>query len=76
MSNDSKPNHGIVKLIEDQKHLKYFEWSNSFDDSFKDDDPYEQILLALEKNMQKTEFYSNIIENSGGRLKIIFIQTL
>ncbi|PKC54606.1 hypothetical protein RhiirA1_476991 [Rhizophagus irregularis] len=56
MSNDSKPNHGIVKLIEDQKHLKYFEWSNSFDDSFKDDDPYEQILLALEKNVESLNY--------------------
>ncbi|CAB4425953.1 unnamed protein product [Rhizophagus irregularis] len=52
----SKPNHRIAKLIEAQKYLKYFEWSDSFDDYFKDDDPYEQILLPLEKKVESLNY--------------------
>ncbi|CAB4402982.1 unnamed protein product [Rhizophagus irregularis] len=47
----TKLNHGVVKLIEVQKSLKHFEWKDCFYDEYfaKDDDPYEQILLVLEK---------------------------
>ncbi|CAB4477699.1 unnamed protein product [Rhizophagus irregularis] len=44
-----KPNDGIVKLIEVQKNLKYFEWKDDFNGDFPREDPYEKILLALEK---------------------------
>ncbi|CAB4477698.1 unnamed protein product [Rhizophagus irregularis] len=44
-----KPNDGIVKLIDVQKNLKYFEWKDDFDEDFLVEDPYEKILLALEK---------------------------
>src|SRR6266498_1095335 len=46
---DTKPNHGIVKLIEIQKNLKYFEWKDDFNDEYFTEDPYKEILLALEK---------------------------
>ncbi|CAB4402947.1 unnamed protein product [Rhizophagus irregularis] len=48
---NTKLNHGVVKLIEVQKSLKHFEWKDCFHDEYfaKDDDPYEQILLVLEK---------------------------
>ncbi|GBC04390.1 hypothetical protein RclHR1_05660005 [Rhizophagus clarus] len=41
-------NHGVVKLIENQKNLKYFELSDDFEDEEFVEDPYEGILLALE----------------------------
>jgi hypothetical protein len=45
-----KVNHGIAKLIEVQKNLKYFEWNDNFGviDYFTDE-PYKEILLGLEK---------------------------
>ncbi|CAG8444548.1 12727_t:CDS:2 [Rhizophagus irregularis] len=43
-----KANHGIVKLIEVQKNLKYFEWEDDFDEIFFID-PYEDIFMALTK---------------------------
>ncbi|CAB4436646.1 unnamed protein product [Rhizophagus irregularis] len=44
-------NHGIVKLIEVQKNLKYFEWIDDLDECYDIRvDPYKEILLALEKN--------------------------
>ncbi|CAG8747465.1 7780_t:CDS:1, partial [Rhizophagus irregularis] len=46
---DTKPNHGIVKLIEVQKNLKYFEWKDDFDDDYLKEDPYDIFLHALEK---------------------------
>jgi hypothetical protein len=41
--------HGIAKLMEVQKNLKYFKWTD--DDLFysREVDPYKEILLALEK---------------------------
>ncbi|GBB87412.1 hypothetical protein RclHR1_01390002 [Rhizophagus clarus] len=46
--------HGIAKLIEVQKNLKYFKWKDDHDlvDLFYDPGPdsYKEILLALEKN--------------------------
>jgi hypothetical protein len=41
--------HGISKLIEVQKNLKYFEWINECKHYSFEADPYKEILLALEK---------------------------
>src|SRR6266498_1568370 len=43
-----KANHGIVKLIEVQKNLKYFEWKDDIFNEYVMVDPYKEILLALE----------------------------
>jgi hypothetical protein len=45
---DTKVNHGIAKLIEVQKNLKYFEWKDEFYNDYLED-PYKEIFLALEK---------------------------
>ncbi|CAB4442386.1 unnamed protein product [Rhizophagus irregularis] len=45
----SKSNSGIAKLIEVQKNLKYFEWTDDFDVDYLTDDPYKETLLELEK---------------------------
>ncbi|CAB4442328.1 unnamed protein product [Rhizophagus irregularis] len=45
----SKPNSGIAKLIEVQKNLKYFEWTDDVDDDYFTDNPYKEIFLELEK---------------------------
>jgi hypothetical protein len=47
----TKVNHGIAKLIEVQKNLKYFEWKDAFNNDYleDEDDPYKEIFLALEK---------------------------
>ncbi|RIA98945.1 hypothetical protein C1645_812118 [Glomus cerebriforme] len=48
INTNSRTNHEIVKLIDNQKNLKYFEWK----DEFKEDcfvDPYEMIFPALIK---------------------------
>jgi hypothetical protein len=43
--------HGIAKLIEVQKYLKYFEWKDDHDEVFvPGSDSYKEILLALEKS--------------------------
>ncbi|UZO04406.1 uncharacterized protein OCT59_024792 [Rhizophagus irregularis] len=44
-----KDNHGIAKLIEVQKNLKYFEWNDDFKNIDFTYDPYEEILFELEK---------------------------
>jgi hypothetical protein len=46
-----KLNHGIARLIEVQKNLKYFEWKDDFYDDvyYLKEDPYKEIFLALEK---------------------------
>ncbi|EXX63403.1 hypothetical protein RirG_152670 [Rhizophagus irregularis DAOM 197198w] len=49
INNINKTNLGIVKLIEVQKNLKYFEWMDEFDGFISKIDPYKEILLALEK---------------------------
>ncbi|EXX68272.1 hypothetical protein RirG_106740 [Rhizophagus irregularis DAOM 197198w] len=46
---ETRPNNGIAKLIEVQKNLKHFEWVDDLYDDYLDEDPYEEILLALEK---------------------------
>ncbi|CAB4477651.1 unnamed protein product [Rhizophagus irregularis] len=55
---NTKLNNGIVKLIEVQKSLKRFGWRDDFYDEFftNDDDPYEQILLALEKKAENLNY--------------------
>jgi hypothetical protein len=45
----SKSNSGIAKLIEVQKNLKYFEWTDNFDDDYFNYSPYNEIFLELEK---------------------------
>jgi hypothetical protein len=42
-----KVNHGIVKLINIQRNLKYFELEDDFEDNKFEEDPYKDILLAL-----------------------------
>ena len=46
-----KVNDGIVKLIEAQKNLRYFEWKDDFSslDGYFDNYVYEKTFLALEK---------------------------
>jgi hypothetical protein len=63
---DPRPNHGIVKLIEVQMNLKYFEWEDEDDLGFAHPrtDPYKDVLLALEKK-------ADIINH----LKISFLYT-
>ncbi|EXX76183.1 uncharacterized protein OCT59_010128 [Rhizophagus irregularis] len=52
INNVVKANYGVAKLIEVQRNLKYFEWEDDFDeDYFTEEDPYEKVLLALEKNV-------------------------
>ncbi|CAG8599776.1 18905_t:CDS:1 [Rhizophagus irregularis] len=46
----SKSNSGIAKLIEVQKNLKYFEWTDdNFNFNYFTDDPYKEAFLELEK---------------------------
>jgi hypothetical protein len=47
----TKVNLGIVKLIEVQKNLKYFEWKDDYVFYATGSDPYKEILLALEKKV-------------------------
>ncbi|GBC08826.1 hypothetical protein RclHR1_08400004 [Rhizophagus clarus] len=44
-----KPNCGIAKLIEVQKNLKHFEWTDNFDDDYFTDGPYKEIFFELER---------------------------
>ncbi|EXX60493.1 uncharacterized protein OCT59_010111 [Rhizophagus irregularis] len=67
-------NHGAVKLIENQKNLKYFELKDDFENDVLIEDPYKEIFLALVKkaddlnhlkiHLQYIEFYEHtIIQN-------------
>jgi hypothetical protein len=49
INTDTKVNNGIVKLIEVQKNLKYFEWEDDFDDEYFRENPYKEIFMALVK---------------------------
>ncbi|CAG8506748.1 hypothetical protein GLOIN_2v1764020 [Rhizophagus irregularis DAOM 181602=DAOM 197198] len=53
---DSKPNHGIAKLIEVQRNLKHFEWNDDIDYDYLTEDPYEKIFLALEKKADSLNY--------------------
>jgi hypothetical protein len=48
INTNPKANYGIVKLIEVQKNLKYFEWEDDFDEIYFID-PYDEIFMALTK---------------------------
>src|SRR6266542_1944728 len=50
---DININEGIIKLIEAQKNLRYFEWKDDFRYFYSDDfeDIYGKTLLALEKKV-------------------------
>jgi hypothetical protein len=48
---DSKVYHGIAKLINVQKNLKYFEWEDDHELSFIGPDYYKEILIELEKKV-------------------------
>ncbi|GBC10043.1 hypothetical protein RclHR1_00930021 [Rhizophagus clarus] len=56
-----KVNRGMVKFIEIQRNLKYFEWKDNVD-YFEDynfiENPYEEIILALAK---KAEVLNHLI---------------
>ncbi|CAB4442187.1 unnamed protein product [Rhizophagus irregularis] len=84
---DPRPNNGIVKLIEVQKNLNHFEWSDSFDDEYFMNDPYKEILLALEKKAESLKYLSIVFQYVEGydhttlqeilpklyKLKVLFI---
>ncbi|CAB4482949.1 uncharacterized protein OCT59_026544 [Rhizophagus irregularis] len=53
-----KINHGLVKLIENQRNLKYFELKDDFDDEDFIEDPYKEIFLAL---AQKADALNHLI---------------
>ncbi|RIA98966.1 hypothetical protein C1645_588243 [Glomus cerebriforme] len=55
-----KINHGIIKLIEVQRNLKYFEWNDDIDNFMELDDIYEEIFLTLAKKAHTlTHFITN-----------------
>jgi len=58
-------NKGIVKLIDVQRNLKYFEWKDNFDDRDYDfiGDIYKEIFLAVEK---KSDTLIHFITNFQG----------
>ena len=61
-----KDNNGIIKLIEVQRNLKYFEWKDDFlnyDMYFNDDDPYEEIFLALAKKADTLNYFITGFQN-------------
>ncbi|PKC58524.1 hypothetical protein RhiirA1_470836 [Rhizophagus irregularis] len=50
--NNRNPLHGIIKLIEVQKNLKYFEWENDR----SGEGPYELVFRALEKKANNLNY--------------------
>ncbi|GBB89110.1 hypothetical protein RclHR1_01580011 [Rhizophagus clarus] len=67
-------NYGVVKLIESQRNLKYFELKDDFENDDFIEDPYKEIFLALSEKadilnhlkiyLQYIEFYEHgIIQN-------------
>ena len=50
---NKKVNHGIIKLIEVQRNLKYFEWNDNYEEDFFIElleDPYTEIFSILAKH--------------------------
>ncbi|RIA98930.1 hypothetical protein C1645_748482 [Glomus cerebriforme] len=65
INTDPRENDGIVKLIEFQKNLKFFEWKDNFDEDNFVEDPYEEIFFALAKktdNLNHLILYFQFIE--------------
>ncbi|GBC37561.2 hypothetical protein GLOIN_2v1764020 [Rhizophagus irregularis DAOM 181602=DAOM 197198] len=61
---NTKVNRGIVKLLENQKNLKYFKWENDFDD-YVEEDTFDEIFLVLvKKSHTLTHFISTFREGS------------
>ena len=53
INTNKKVNHGIIKLIEFQRNLKYFEWYDEFEEDYFIDlleDPYTEIFHTLAKH--------------------------
>jgi hypothetical protein len=72
---DPKDNYGIVKLIEVQNNLKYFEWIDEYEvtdyDFTDEDDPYKEVLLELEKkanNLNHLKIYFHYFDNFDYKL--------
>ncbi|GBB86259.1 hypothetical protein RclHR1_01270005 [Rhizophagus clarus] len=66
-------NDGIIKLIEVQKNLKYFEWKDNFEevvDNFMDmDDPYyNEMLLTLVKKSDMIDHLILLFHYDGHKL--------
>jgi hypothetical protein len=61
-----KFNHGIARLIEVQKNLKYFEWEDDFDDVYLKEDPYKEIFLALEKKADSLNHLRMLFQYAEG----------
>ncbi|EXX76175.1 uncharacterized protein OCT59_010121 [Rhizophagus irregularis] len=53
INKDLKPNHGIVKLIEFQENLKYFQWKDNIEEECFIESPYDKIFFALTKKADK-----------------------
>jgi hypothetical protein len=65
-------NHGIVKLIEVQTNLKYFEWKDEFgDDYYVDEDSYNEIFLSLAKKAHTLTHFITYINDLMFPLKVI-----
>ncbi|CAB4442192.1 unnamed protein product [Rhizophagus irregularis] len=62
----SKPNSGIVMLIEAQKNLKHFEWKDDFHDDFLTENPYEEVFYALEKKADSLNYLRIYFQYVGG----------
>ncbi|CAG8599679.1 18900_t:CDS:2 [Rhizophagus irregularis] len=62
----SKPNYGIVMLIEAQKNLKHFEWKDDFHDDFLTENPYEEVFYALEKKADSLNYLRIYFQYVGG----------
>jgi len=48
-NNNLKVNHGMIKLIEVQKNLKYIEWEDDLDGDYFGEESYKEVLHAIEK---------------------------
>ncbi|GES79592.1 hypothetical protein GLOIN_2v1771472 [Rhizophagus clarus] len=61
---EPKPNDGIAKLIEVQKNLKHFDWFDELSDEYPSEDPYKDILLALEKKADSLNYLRIYFQDS------------
>ncbi|GES86379.1 hypothetical protein GLOIN_2v1764020 [Rhizophagus clarus] len=68
-NNNLEANHGVTKLIEFQKNLKYFKWIDDFnDDDYMEllEDPYEEIFNMLEKHANTLNHLEIILQFDYG----------